>query len=533
MKRPFRGLRKSEPSAAYDAIVAGAGIGGLICANLLAKEGLRVLLVEQHYMVGGYCSTFRRKGFTFDASTHFYPLLGNPETITGKLLAELGIETRWVRMDPVDTFHFPDGSRFSVPADLEAYLSRVKAEFPHEAEALDRFFEAAREAYLLGLLAYFRDRRTERFERYRRMTVTEALDRWFRDRKLRLLLTADCPHWGSPPSRTSFVFDSMLRLSYFLGNYYPVDGSQVFADELARRFEELGGHILMSTRVDKILVDHGRARGVEVETTRGALGGRRWIGAGAVISNCDLLQTLETMLGPEHVDPAELAAVRRLRPSFPCFLVHIGLRDVPVAAIDAVQGYYWNRWDPDLVGRGGMRCKVFAPTVYEPKMAPAGGQIIILQKVLEMDYAGVEDWPRHKREIEEYVLSHLEQVLPGSKSKVVVRLSASAKTAWRFTKNHAGAMLGWEMSPDQLGDDRPDNVGPVGGLYFVGHWTRPGGGITPVIISAQRVAGMVLASRPQPAVSADLLRPASFSPRSAADAAAEKRLGKLAETLAR
>ena len=533
MKRRFRGLRRREPRATYDAIVAGAGIGGLFCANLLAREGLKVLLAEQHYMAGGYCSTFRRKGFTFDASTHFYPLLGNPSTITGKLLAELGVETRWVKMDPVDTFHFPDGTRFAVPADLESYLARVKAAFPHEVEALDRFFQAAREAYLLGLLAYFRGRPTERFEKYRRMTVTEALDRWIHDRKLRLLLTADCPHWGSPPCRTSFVFDSMLRLSYFLGNYYPVDGSQVFADELARRFEELGGHILMSTRVDRILVDHGRARGVEVETTRGALRGRRRIGAGAVISNCDLLQTLETMLGAEHVDPEELQAVRRLRPSFPCFLVHIGLRDVPAAAIDAVQGYYWNLWDPDLVGRGGLRCKVFAPTLYEPNMAPPGGQIIILQKVLEMDYAGVEDWPRHKQEIESYVLAHLERVLPGSSEKVVVRLSASAQTAWRFTRNHAGAMLGWEMSPDQLGDDRPDNAGPVEDLYFVGHWTRPGGGITPVIISAQRVAEMVLSHRPRPAVAADLLRPASLSPGGSAGTAAEKRLRELAETAGR
>src|SRR2546425_5832862 len=111
MKRLFRGLRDKPPDAAYDAVIIGAGIGGLICANLLAREGLRVLLTEQHYMVGGYCSTFRRKGYTFDAATHFYPLLGNPATITGKLLLDLGITNGWVRMDPVDHFHFPDGSR--------------------------------------------------------------------------------------------------------------------------------------------------------------------------------------------------------------------------------------------------------------------------------------------------------------------------------------------------------------------------------------------------------------------------------------
>ena len=185
-------------------------------------------------MVGGFCSTFRRKGFTFDAATHFYPLLGNPMTITGSVLERLGSRTRWVKMDPVDHFHFPDGSRFSVSADFDEYLDELKATFPHEREALETFFALVREAYLYGLLYYFRGRDHDRLEPLRDLTLHEVLERQFRDPKLRLLLSADCAHWGSPPSRTSFVFDSMLRLSYFLGNYYPEGGSQVFADDLAR-----------------------------------------------------------------------------------------------------------------------------------------------------------------------------------------------------------------------------------------------------------------------------------------------------------
>src|SRR5437667_2207903 len=145
MKRLFRGLRGKRPNDSYDAVIIGAGIGGLICANLLAREGLRVLLTEQHYMVGGYCSTFRRKGFTIDAATHFYPLLGNPMTITGAVLAEIGCRTKWVKMDPVDHFHFPDGTSFSVPADFDEYLTKLKAAFPDEVLALDTFFEIARD----------------------------------------------------------------------------------------------------------------------------------------------------------------------------------------------------------------------------------------------------------------------------------------------------------------------------------------------------------------------------------------------------
>ena len=121
MKRLFRGLQDTERlNRSYDAVIIGAGVGGLTCANLLAEQGLKVLLVEQHYMVGGYCSTFKRKGYTFDAATHFYPLLGNPDTITGRLLVKMGVRTEWVKMDPVDRFHFPDGSSFTVPADFEA-----------------------------------------------------------------------------------------------------------------------------------------------------------------------------------------------------------------------------------------------------------------------------------------------------------------------------------------------------------------------------------------------------------------------------
>jgi phytoene dehydrogenase-like protein len=499
LKRPFRGLRR-EPDPAYDVVIVGAGIGGLFAANLLAKEGLRVLLAEQHYMVGGYCSTFRRGGYTFDAATHFYPLLGNPETLTGRLLTDLGVETGWVRMDPVDTFHLPDGSRFDVPANFETYIAKLKAEFPEEREALDSFFAAVRECYVHGLLIYFRDRpaaRSEVLAPYLPLTLREALDVWFGDEKLKLLLTADCPHWGSSPGRTSFVFDSMLRLSYFLGNYYPKGGSQAFADELAQRFEERGGHVLTSALVKRIVIEEGEARGVELEMLRGPLARRSFrIGAGIVISNADLLLTMEKLVGLEHYEPETVRSIRALRPTYPCWLTHIGLRGVSNDVLAEAQGYYWDSWDMDRVGTDALRFKLFSPTLYEPGMAPPGGQVLIIQKILEMDYDGIQDWAAHKAEMESFLRAGLEKVLPGLEQHIEVWTSASALTSWRFTLNHRGAMLGWEMSPDQLAERRPAFESPVRNLFYVGHWTRPGGGITPVIVSAQRVAQAVLRARP-------------------------------------
>jgi phytoene desaturase len=491
MKRLFKGLRAAAPEASYDAVIIGAGIGGLICANLLAREGLRVLLVEQHYMVGGYCSTFRRKGFTFDAATHFYPLLGNPATITGKLLRELGVTNAWVKMDPVDHFHFPDGSTFAVPADFDTYRCKLKQEFPHEAENQDRFFALVQEVYLSGLLTYFRWRETDRLDQYSQKTVRQVLDQHFCDPKLKLLLAADCAHWGSPPSRTSFVFDSMLRLSYFLGNYYPRGGSQAFADELALRFEESGGHILTSANVKRIVVRNKRACGVEINTHPGQT---HCVNAGVVISNADLLLTLEQLIEPGHIDRGRVASIRKLRPSHPCFLVHVGLKGMATEVLRTAHGYHWDSWDPDRVATNSF--KIFVPTLYEPTMAPPGGHIVIVQKLTAIDYDSIDDWTTHKAKVEAYIMENLERVIPGFTEKIVVKLSASALTSHRFTLNHQGAMLGWEMSPDQLGDNRPALNGMLKNLYFVGHWTQPGGGITPVIVSAMQVARKIMGQQP-------------------------------------
>lgn len=495
MSRPFRGLRATPPQPHYDVVVIGAGVGGLVCANLLARAGARVLLVEQHYMVGGYCSTFRRKGYTFDAATHFYPLLGNPDTLTGRLLVDLGVGTRWVRMDPVDTFHLPDGARFEVPADFDLYRQRLGAAFPHQAAAIEAFFQDVRGAYLHGLLYYFRGRATQAFASWRDLSLRQVLDRHITDPRLKLVLTADCAHWGSPPQRTSFVFDAMLRLSYFLGNYYPVGGSQAFVDELARLLEERGGAILMSTEATRLELQGERVRGVHLRTTRGARGAH-FVTCDAVVSNADLLQTLERLIPAEHAPSARARAeARALVPTFPCFMTYVGLRDVPLERLAEAQGYYWDAWDPDLVGRDGLRFKIFVPTLFEPGLAPPGGQIVILQKVLDMDCAAVTDWPAHKAAVEARLMGWLEQALPGLSANVVVHLSATGATAERFTLNSRGAMLGWMMSPEQLGEGRMGIHTPVERLFLTGHWTRPGGGITPVIVSALHAAEAVVGRR--------------------------------------
>ncbi len=477
----------------YDAIVVGAGIGGLFCANLLAAGGMKVLLLERHYMLGGFCSTFRRKGFVFDAATHFYPLLGNPSTLTGKIVKELGVPTEWIKMDPVDQFHLPGMPVFQVPSDFAPYVQRLKEWFPDESANIDAYFAELKQAYMYGLLYYFRGVANDQAERLEKFSMKEGLDRHFRDPRLKVLLMGDAPHWGSLPNRTSYVFDAMLRLSYFLGNYYPKGSSQKFADDLGRVLVQRGGRILKCAEVTKVLAEGGKCKGVRIRTVSKRDPEEFVFDAPVVVSNADALHTYRDLIGDDSRDPWLLDHIRSQKATFACVLTHIGLRGMDPEKLAAAEGYYWSECDSSDIMKNVF--KIFVPTHFDPTIAPHGCQILIVQRPSPVQFDQVKDWPAHKAEMEARTMRQLREKLPGIDDHIVVKSSASAMTSFRFTNNHEGGMLGWEMSPQQLGANRLPVFTPVDNLYLTGHWTQPGGGITPVIVSAQRVAKAILTGR--------------------------------------
>ena len=223
---------------------------------------------------------------------------------------------------------------------------------------------------------------------------------------------------------------------------------------------------------------------------RGPLNKRRQqtVRSRIVVSNADILQTASRLIGEKILGREYIEKLRSFRSSYPCYLMHIGLKDTSKEELREAQGYHWRHWNQEEFGTTSLKFKFFVPTMFDSSIAPDGSQIIIIQKAMHVDYDAVGDWDAHRAEIDQMVLRNLETMIPGFSDRVVVRMSATARTSHRYTLNQSGAMLGWEMSPDQLGSDRPGIRGPVEGLYYTGHWTRPGGGITPVIASAMSVA---------------------------------------------
>src|SRR5947207_14425406 len=119
--------------------------------------------------------------------------------------------------------------------------------------------------------------------------------------------------------------------------------------------------MLMNASVKRICTKYGTACVIVVEA--GPPSARRTfrINAGVVVSNADLLSTVERLLGPGEVDPERLVALRQLRPSHPCFLTHIGLKDMPTETLKAAAGYHWDSWNSDEVATRAF--KIFVPTL--------------------------------------------------------------------------------------------------------------------------------------------------------------------------
>ncbi len=302
--------------------------------------------------------------------------------------------------------------------------------------------------------------------------MLDKLNEHFRDERLKIILMADAPHWGSSPGSTSYVFDAMLRLSYFLGNYYPMGSSQKFADDLGKAFTERGGKILKCAAAEAILTEKGKAAGVRIHTVSKKDPEYFDFEAPVVVSNADALHTYRDLLGKEHCSDWMLQHLESLKPTFACFLTHIGLRGMNAKRLAEAEGYYWRTLDTGNIVRDVF--KIFIPTHFDPSIAPPGCQILIVQRPPPKRVVDIQDHDAYKAEVHESTMSRLRALLPEIDDHIVCASSASHHTSYRFTNNYQGAMLGWEMSPDQLGTRRLPVYTPVDNLYLTGHWTQPG-----------------------------------------------------------
>jgi phytoene dehydrogenase-like protein len=327
--------RFRDPIApAYDAVVVGAGMGGLVATALLARAGKRTLVVDGHYVAGGNATVFRRRRWEFDVGIHYIGDCGPNGTIP-RILRACG--ARGVRFRPLDAeleqCTFPDFD-FTIPRDKPAFRARLLARFPSEARGIRRYFrfldQVDRVQHALATRSRWRQLaalvRSPLVLRWANRTCGEFLDSCTRDARLRAVLTAQNGTYAVAPGRVSAILHAGLQNHYFVdGGWYPEGGGQVMADRLADAIEEAGGHVRLRTRAARIDVADGRVTGVTLESRHH---GMVTVTAPVVVSNADLKRTVLELVGAERFPPEFVERVERFEMALPLFVVYLGL-DVP------------------------------------------------------------------------------------------------------------------------------------------------------------------------------------------------------------
>jgi phytoene dehydrogenase-like protein len=498
---PAFSLRGADNAARHDVIVVGAGIGGLTAAALLADRGARVLVIEQHYLPGGFCTSWprivrrgdERLRYVFDAGVHDVSGLG-PRGPVRHLLEQLDLEDRleWRRMG--HEYILP-GLRLKVPDRAAAFVATLANHFPAERAALGAFFSEMEAVYrelyvdvhLTGgvpcpprsveeMLSYPVGH--PHAFRWMQVPFGAMLDTYFREPRLKEFLSVLTGYLSDDPRHLTVGAMAPIFGYYFDGGYYPVGGSQTVADALVKAIEERGGEVRLRSAVRRILVENGRAVGVE--SADGSIDR-----ADAIVSNADARRTFLELVGREHIPPDFLARVERLQPSTSAFAVFLGLDYVP--DIEPIT----------IATADGQGLAIAIPSKVDPALAPPGHSSVTLITLMPPQAAG--EWNRKapgytelKRRAGDGLIARAEKALPGLRGHIVYRQDGSPATFARYAWTTGGAIYGPAVGPW-----RPPAKSPVERLVLAGAGVFPGAGVEAVVISGTLAAEALCPGRAQ------------------------------------
>src|SRR5581483_9832748 len=517
-------------SSHYDAIVFGAGAGGLTCATTLQKYGLRTLLAEKNPWYGGYAHGVGKDGFYWDHGGHIF-LAYRLGKQAREVFQRLGLDQR---VDMVPDQHdyrcvFPDES-MELPAEMSAAADVLAARFPEERDGIAKVFMTMERMIdeVDLLVPAFRvqgkpgqrklvDPVLEQFQRpwlgdafapiarltrfpgetllkYQNRTFNQLLDEHLHDPLLKAYFSQLCVGIAAAPAELSAVIAGVFFVHALRTMWMPRGGFGKLAEGLATMFQELGGTIENDAEVNRIVMRNGRAAGIET------VDGRQFT-ADAVVSACDAKRLFLEML-PEDAVPGDLR--RRLpgmktTPSF--FQVQLGVdmdlepyRDrikrlnfiYPYPDIDRAMANFPNGNVEEAA------YYLYVATLHQPEMAPPGQHSMKLECPTRLDSKGI-DWERDKDQIADTFIRRTEAIIPDLSKHIVVREIRTPLDLARDTGNSEGAFAGWAFTPELLTRAKPKQRTPVPGLYMAGHWTMPTAGVPWVMVSGFNTAGMVFA----------------------------------------
>lgn len=430
----------------YDVVVIGSGLAGMTTANVLARAGRSVLLLEQHYKLGGMATWFKRPGgHIFDVSLHGFPvgMIKSCRRYWSKQIADAIVPLEGVRFD---------NPMFSLTTkyNREDFTKLLTTEFGIEPKTVQEFFDTARG------MNFYDDQST---------TTRQLFDRFFPGREdvIRLLMEPITYANGSTLEDPAITYGIVFSNFMSKGVYTFRGGTDLLVRWMHDELLKSGVDVRIRCDVDKIQIENGRVASVKVRD--------REIRTGAVVSNSNLKSTIFNLVGENYFDRTFVDEAKEVRLNNSSTQVYIAMK--PDERIDESSGdLLFSSTAPafrtDLLLSRDITSRTYS--FYYPRTRPQGRPRCLIvsstnARYEDWEFDNEEDYQASKQELVETTLNHLERYVPNVRERIDHAEAATPRTFRHYTKHSQGASFGTKFEGLAVSRALPEQIQ---GLYHAG-----------------------------------------------------------------
>jgi phytoene dehydrogenase-like protein len=432
----------------YDVIVIGGGLAGLTCANVLARGGHSVLLLEQHSKLGGLAAWFKRKEHIFDVALHGFPvgMIKTCRKYWTPEIASMIVQLKGIRFDN------PQFS-FTTTYDREDFTRILQQQFKIPRENIADFFNTARS------MNFYDDQS---------MTTRKFFEKSFpgHDEVVRMLMEPIAYANGSTLDDPAISYGIVFSNFMSKGIYTIQGGTDQFMGKVREELLKNGVDIRTRCLVEKILIEEGET---ESRKTVGVIADGKRINSKAVVSNGNLLSTIHKLVGDENFSQSFIAEAKKVRLNNSTCQVYIGIKKGE--KIDYIGDLLFTseakKFDAQELRSKNTTSRSFS--IYYPQTRPGSDMysIVASSNANYDDWANLseEEYRASKEELIQRTLDTLEKYVPKIRDKVDHLEASTPKTFKRYTLHLSGASFGTKFEGLKVSMGLPKEIP---GLFHTG-----------------------------------------------------------------